>query len=175
MIHRALAGPWTWLAVVGDGTAVCRILLGLPTRAALLRQVRSLYPDARRDVRAYPHLFRQLAAYVAGHPTPLDVPVVLDTLTPFQRRVLEACRSIPFGQVRTYRDLADHMGSPAACRAVGAALARNPVPLVVPCHRVVRTDGTLGGFSAPGGLGLKRRLLAHEGCPVRGRRVRVCS
>jgi O-6-methylguanine DNA methyltransferase len=90
-------------------------------------------------------------------------PVDLSLVGPFQRRVLEQLRRIPRGQVRTYRDIAREIGQPGATRAVGTACARNPVPLIIPCHRVVRSDGGLGGYSLRGGVALKRRLLQNEG------------
>jgi O-6-methylguanine DNA methyltransferase len=88
------------------------------------------------------------------------VPVDLSSTAPFQRAVLEGARSIPFGEMRSYRWLAERIGSSAAVRAVGTALGRNSVPIVVPCHRVLRTDGSLGGYAF--GLGMKRRLLLLE-------------
>src|SRR5438046_4323307 len=87
-------------------------------------------------------------------------------LRPFERIVLEQLRSIPKVQVRTYRDIAREIGHPGAVRAVGNACAKNPVPLIVPCHRVVRTDGGLGGYSLRGGTALKRRLLEGAGVAV---------
>lgn len=90
--------------------------------------------------------------------------VVLDErhLTPFGRRIVAACRRIPRGQTRTYGQLAAVCASPGAARAVGQVMARNRFPLVVPCHRVLGAGGSLGGFSAPQGLAMKRRLLALE-------------
>ncbi|NUP05070.1 MAG: methylated-DNA--[protein]-cysteine S-methyltransferase [Polyangiaceae bacterium] len=92
-------------------------------------------------------------------------PIVLDTrkLTPFRARIYEAARSIPFGERVTYGDLASRAGSPKAARAVGRAMATNPWPLIVPCHRVVSSEGALHGFSAPGGVRTKAALLAIEG------------
>jgi methylated-DNA-[protein]-cysteine S-methyltransferase len=91
-----------------------------------------------------------------------DVPVDVDG-TSFERAVWSALRQIPVGSTWSYRDLADRVGNAAACRAVGSANGRNPVAIVVPCHRVVRGDGTLGGYA--GGLDRKRHLLAHERAP----------
>jgi methylated-DNA-[protein]-cysteine S-methyltransferase len=90
------------------------------------------------------------------------VPVDLSRAEPFDRRVYALAREIAPGETRTYGELARGLDEPDA-RAVGVALARNPVPLVVPCHRVVAADGGLGGFSAPGGVATKRRLLEIEG------------
>lgn len=99
-------------------------------------------------------------AYLAKQPFPLDLPVDLSGVPAFSRRVLEACRQIPFGAVTTYAELAKELGCPRGARAVGQALARNPVPLVIPCHRVVGASGQLTGFA--GGLDWKRNLLLHE-------------
>lgn len=86
---------------------------------------------------------------------------MLELLTPFQQAVLRAASRIPRGKVATYGELADGLGRPGAARAVGNALAANPFPLIVPCHRVIRSDGTIGGFT--GGEDIKRRLLELEG------------
>ena len=100
-----------------------------------------------------------LAGYLAGQPLP-DLPVDLDGVPPFTHRVLEACRAIPFGTTTGYAALGRSLGLPRAARAVGQALARNPVPVVIPCHRVVGADGALHGFI--GGVGWKRALIEHE-------------
>src|SRR5206468_215087 len=87
----------------------------------------------------------------------------LGAATSFERAVFDATRAIPPGRTRTYGEVARAIGRPGAARAVGAALGRNPVPVVVPCHRVVGARGALVGFSAEGGVELKRRLLELEG------------
>jgi methylated-DNA-[protein]-cysteine S-methyltransferase len=91
-----------------------------------------------------------------------DVPLSLDHLTPFGRRVITACRRIAWGQTRSYGELADECGSPGAARAVGSVMAKNRYPLIAPCHRVLGAGGGLGGYSAPDGLNMKRRLLEME-------------
>ena len=95
--------------------------------------------------------------------TPYRGAVDLTRVPPFERAVLQALRRIPPGQVRTYGEIARSLGKPNAARAVGTACARNPLPLVIPCHRVVRTDGGLGGYPMRGGAALKRQLLEMEG------------
>lgn len=106
---------------------------------------------------------RTLELYAAGNgPLDVSVPLDLDDCTEFQRRVLQQCRRIPYGRTLGYRELAECAGSPRAARAVGGVMARNPIPLFVPCHRVLAAGGLLGGFSAPQGLDMKRRLLALE-------------
>jgi methylated-DNA-[protein]-cysteine S-methyltransferase len=113
------------------------------------------FAPATDDVR------RELDEYFEGRRERFDVPVDLSSVRGFRGRVLRATAAIPFGSLRTYRDVAARAGNPAATRAAGNALGSNPVPIVVPCHRVVRTGGGLGGYT--GGLDRKRTLLSLEG------------
>jgi methylated-DNA-[protein]-cysteine S-methyltransferase len=106
-----------------------------------------------------------LARYVEGEEVEFDVPVDLTALKPFTARVLTEIRRIPYGKTASYGTIARRLGQPNAARAVGQALKRNPIPVVIPCHRVVSYDGSLGGFSM--GLDMKRRLLSIEGVHVR--------
>ena len=95
-----------------------------------------------------------------------DVAVDLEGATSFFRQVYEATREIPAGETRTYGEIAKAVGRPSAAQEVGQAMAKNPVPIIVPCHRVSAAGGKLGGFSAPGGPAAKARLLALEGASV---------
>jgi methylated-DNA-[protein]-cysteine S-methyltransferase len=90
----------------------------------------------------------------------------LEDLPPFHRKVYEAARRITRGEIRSYGDLAGDAGSPGGARAVGQAMAKNPLPIVVPCHRVIAAGGKPGGFTSPGGLDTKARLLAIEGAKL---------
>jgi methylated-DNA-[protein]-cysteine S-methyltransferase len=112
---------------------------------------RTGFPDA---------LAARLRAYLRGDLTAMeDLPVDVEG-TPFQMRVWKALRTIPAGETLSYRELARRAGSPGAVRAVGNANAKNPVGLVIPCHRVIHTDGTIGGYG--GGIPRKQWLLEHE-------------
>lgn len=107
---------------------------------------------------------RRITAHLEGVSDPLvDVRLDLSSSPPFHARVYAALRTIGPGQTVTYGELAARVGSPGAARAVGQAVARNPWLLLVPCHRVLGAGGRMGGFSAPGGVATKRRLLALEG------------
>src|SRR5512143_236728 len=117
-----------------------------------------------RDARRCAAACTQLAEYFAGKRREFDLPLA-PRGTPFQQRVWEALRAIPFGVVRTYGDVARDIGQPLAVRAVGQANGRNPLPIVIPCHRVIAGDGTIGGYS--GGLNVKHRLLALEGVELK--------
>lgn len=99
-----------------------------------------------------------------GEPDDLKTVVLdMERVPEFDRRVYEAARAIPPGSTLTYGEVAERIGEPGMAQAVGQALGRNPFPIVVPCHRVLASDGSLRGFSAPGGIATKRRMLAIEG------------
>lgn len=103
----------------------------------------------------------ELDEYFLGRRSSFDVPLDWGGMPPFRRAVLEATTAVPFGHVDTYASIARRIGNPKATRAVGNALGRNPIPVIVPCHRVIRSDASIGGYT--GGLGIKEFLLSHEG------------
>jgi len=134
-------------------------------RAALRALTRTLAFDNPADS-VYPgsdELVDRLCAFAAGEPDSFDdLQIDASHLTPFGRKVTAACRKIAWGETLTYGELARRAGRPGAARAVGSVMARNRVPLIVPCHRVVPASGGLGGFSAPQGVSMKKRLLVME-------------
>ena len=105
-------------------------------------------------------LVKRLESYFNGRKVIFPDKLDLSTATPFQIKVWETTRLIPYGETRSYHWVAEQMGQPAAARAVGQALARNPLPVIIPCHRVIAGDGKLGGYS--GGLEMKQKLLRLE-------------
>ena len=113
----------------------------------------------QRDATPFIELRRQLAAYFAGELRDFELPLAASG-TPFQYAVWSGLRAIPYGDTRSYRDLAHAIGNPKAVRAVGLANGRNPVPIIVPCHRVIGADGSMTGFG--GGIAIKRFLLDLE-------------
>jgi methylated-DNA-[protein]-cysteine S-methyltransferase len=122
---------------------------------------RAPLPSWPRSPRRFAAAREQLAAYFAGDLREFELPLA-PRGTQFQARVWDALRRIPYGQTRTYADVARELGSPTACRAVGAANGRNPLSIVVPCHRLIGSDGSLTGYG--GGLAAKHWLLEHERC-----------
>ncbi len=108
---------------------------------------------------------REMDEYFTGRRTHFDTPIDWQLSQGFLLRAREACAAIPYGEVRTYKELAEAAGSPEAVRAAGNAMAKNPIPIVVPCHRVLRTGGGLGGYG--GGLECKRWLLDLESGTLR--------
>lgn len=149
-----------WVGVLGSSEGIRRTTLPQPsapdTRRLLCKPVDYAEPA--------PNLFQDLIvrfqAYFNGDKINFPDKLDLSGATPFQRQVWEVTRLIPHGDTRSYKWVAEQMGKSGASRAVGQALAKNPLPILIPCHRVVNIDGRLGGFS--GGLEMKRRLLNLE-------------
>ncbi len=139
------------------------------SKASVAAHLRKTWPTARIiDLPAAPAKVRSAAAklgrYLAGETVSLDaIALDLSGAPGFHRRVYEAARAIPRGRTRSYGELASLLGTPGAARAIGQAMARNPIPIIVPCHRVLASGARIGGFSAPGGLESKQALLRMEG------------
>lgn len=155
IFHRIHASPVGPLAIAASDAGVHAIEFHAP-RHALARDGRWCEGEhALLDAIA-----RQLDDYFAGARTTFDLPLAPEG-TDFQRTVWHALAAIPYGETISYAQLAARIGKPSAVRAVGAANGRNPIPIVLPCHRVIGADGSLTGFG--GGLPTKRFLLALEG------------
>jgi O-6-methylguanine DNA methyltransferase len=154
-VHVAATASGVVLVHLGEEETV--------VRAAIVRRFGD-GAEVRRGNEATSEAGRELRRYLSGGPSP-DVKVVLPEKG-FSARVWRQIARIPRGEVRSYGRLARALGKPDASRAVGQACGENPVPLVVPCHRVVASDGTLGGFG--GGIDVKRALLKLEGSTVGG-------
>jgi methylated-DNA-[protein]-cysteine S-methyltransferase len=141
---------------------------------ARLRERVGVDPSEDEPARTLPAPVRdavdRLRRFLAGAPVALDgLTLDLGRATDFERRVYAALRAVPRGRTCTYGDLASAAGEPRAARAVGRAVGANPLPVLIPCHRVLAAGGRPGGFSAPGGLATKARLLALEGVQLPGR------
>jgi methylated-DNA-[protein]-cysteine S-methyltransferase len=134
-----------------------------PDEEGFVEELSERFPDrpSVRDPDALAEVEREMREYFGGERDSFDLPVDLSFLSEFQQQVLVEARAIRFGQVVPYSELARRIGKPKAARAVGNALGSNPVAIVVPCHRIVRNDGSLGGYG--GGVQYKERLLEIEG------------
>lgn len=157
---------WGWMGLAWRGGRLCRVML--PTTRRRLSEEAQLL-GLQTTIAAKSQLAGQLVRYLAGERIELSAPLAFPPASAFRRRVWEVTATVPYGRVLTYGALAARVGRPGGARAVGQALAANPLPLVVPCHRVVRAGGGLGGFSADGGVKVKRRLLELEGVELAGR------
>jgi methylated-DNA-[protein]-cysteine S-methyltransferase len=149
-----------WVGLAWTTRGIIALNLPRATRAHALRDLQRAFPLAT-VVNAPPAIVRELREYAQGHRHRFDLPLDWSSLKPFQRAVLETAKQIPFGETRSYGWIAEQIGKPRAARAVGQALRSNPIPIILPCHRVVRGDGGLGGYA--GGIALKRKLLTLEG------------
>jgi methylated-DNA-[protein]-cysteine S-methyltransferase len=125
----------------------------------------SRFPEAVESSKSFRMIQLLLDRYLRGQRVDFDTEVDLSMEREFTRRVLVELRNIPYGHVTSYGRLAKRLGYRNAARAVGQALARNPIPIIIPCHRVIREDSSIGGFSL--GLKIKKRLLALEGIAVK--------
>ena len=156
-----------WVGMASSPSGLLALTLPQPTQERALKPLLErwgegqLYDDPRLN-----GLKKKLQQYFDGQRVLLDEPLDLREATAFQRRVWSAVRDIPYGETRSYGQIARQVGSPGAARAVGRAMATNPVPIVVPCHRVIGSGGDLRGFG--GGLDLKRHLLEMERAPREG-------
>jgi methylated-DNA-[protein]-cysteine S-methyltransferase len=151
-----LDSPIGPLTVIAENGAICGLYMDAQRHAPA---VSSLGKPADPEAEPFAAVAAQLAAYFAGQLTEFDLPLATEG-TGFQQRVWAALRAIPYGQTVSYGELARRIGSPAAGRAVGLANGRNPIAVVVPCHRVIGADGSLTGYG--GGIDRKRFLLDLE-------------
>jgi methylated-DNA-[protein]-cysteine S-methyltransferase len=167
-IRRA---PLGWLGVAWGEHGLVRVLVAEPDAVTCARRLETEHGASAAVAPSHEEgaLLDALVAVLEGEASSLDA-VVLDErgLSPFRRTVAAEARRLRAGEVVTYGALAVRVGSPGAARAVGSAMAANPFPLVVPCHRVVASGGRLGGFSLPGGEATKRWLLEQERVRLRG-------
>ena len=155
---------WGYFGLAGTEKAVCRTILPLEKAETVKSLILKEFPDAQLDKNLFKNLQKEIIAYFEGKKVNFstDIPVYLNGSGEFSHKILNTCRTITYGQTTTYADLAQKAKHPNASRAAGSALAKNPIPLIIPCHRIIRTDGNMGGFTAPGGINLKKRLLLHE-------------
>jgi methylated-DNA-[protein]-cysteine S-methyltransferase len=159
--YRVIDSPFGALLLAATDSGLARVAFDREDHDAVLTQLAAeISPRILSSPRRLEDAARQLDEYFAGHRRTIDVPVDLRLARGFRRDVLEHLRAIPYGSTRSYAAVAIAAGNPKAVRAVGSACSHNPLPVVVPCHRVVRSDGTLGHYL--GGADAKRALLAIE-------------
>lgn len=153
-----------WMAIAGSGNFVRQLTFGHASRLEAIQSLSDALVDtAAKSKNWCPDLVSRLQAYAKGQAVDfLDIVCDPGPLTDFRRRVLQGCRQIRYGHTVTYGQLAASVGNGLAARAVGSCMASNRIPLIIPCHRVVSSCGSLGGFSAPGGVSMKHRLLTME-------------
>ena len=153
-----------WVGILGSAKGLLRTTLPHPST----QEIRQLLGDSINQASRSPHLFadlmQRLKLHFGGHKVNFPDRLDLSGATAFQRAVWETTRLIPYGETRSYAWVAEQIKQPKALRAVGQALSRNPLPIIVPCHRVLASSGKLGGFT--GGIEIKKGLLHLEGSVV---------
>lgn len=155
VVFKTKAG---WMGILGSSSGVRRTTLPQSSKENTIKELK--IDDARQNRRFFQDLMQRFKHYFAGQPMEFHDRLDISQATPFQRRVWRVARKIPYGETRRYGWLARQTGNSGAARAVGQALGRNPLPIIVPCHRVIYSNGGLGGFT--GGLAIKKRLLVLE-------------
>ncbi len=152
------------VCIASTDKGLCSVMLGNRPRRRFESKLREMFPEEPvvPDPRRLRPYRRELEEYFAGKRDRFESPIDLRAVRgAFHRKVLRKLKGVPPGRVISYGELAARSGSPRAARAVGAAMAANPLPIVIPCHRVIASAGRLGGFS--GGIRQKKKLLGHEG------------
>jgi len=149
-----------WVGISGSHSGLRQTTLPCPGAEEAERRLGDGVKKANLSESPFAGLVERLKSYLAGKRADFPDELDLSTATPFQRRVWQLTRLIPYGETRSYGWIAEKLGKAGAGRAVGQALAKNPLPIVIPCHRVVAGDGNLSGYS--GGIEMKRYLLRRE-------------
>ncbi len=153
---------WGWFGIVASPAGLVATLMPRPEKE-IRKTIKQKWPKATEAPTLMPLLRQQVAQYYVGKKTAFTVDLDLTGIPPFHAEVLKSCRRIPHGKTASYADLARAAGNESAVRAAGSAMASNPMPIVIPCHRVLKSDGGLGGFSSTDGVCEKQRLLELEG------------
>lgn len=175
LFFRITETSWGSFGVVFDATEqIVATFLPQP-KEKIRRLIAANHPRSVEATKGIESFCKQIRDYFERQKSLSAVTINLSAVPDFRRKVLEACRRIPFGATASYADLARAAGSPGAARAVGSAMARNPLPLIIPCHRVLASDGTIGGFSSPDGIQQKERLLLLENPAFQVRKRRTTS
>ena len=164
--YAVVPTPWGDVLLAGSARGLCGLALPSARKSDPHRRAQRTWPGAQHAGSLLQDLQGQITRYFEGDQVDYNVSVDLTGASDFQRKVLLTCKNLKYGQVITYANLARAIGQPGAGRAVGQALGRNPIPLVIPCHRVIASDGQPGGFSTDQGVRLKRKMLELEAAAV---------
>ena len=162
--YAVFATEWGYFGLAGTDSVLLRTHLPGPEPQTVKSRLLKGLGSAEYEGAYLNGVQEMITAYFAGAYVNFDkgICIRLDGLSEFSQRILTACRNVKYGETISYAQLAKKAGQPKAVRAVGAALAGNPLPLIIPCHRVIYSDGSIGGFSAAGGKRMKEKLLRHE-------------
>ncbi len=162
--YAVFGTKWGYFGLAGTHSGLLRTHLPAPEPEKVKSRLLKGLGPAEYKKTYLMSVQEMITAYFAGTYVNFDsdIAVTLDGLSEFSQRILTACRNVKYSKTISYGQLAKKTGQPAAIRAVGAALAKNPLPLIIPCHRVIYSDGRTGGFSAAGPKRMKEKMLTHE-------------
>jgi O-6-methylguanine DNA methyltransferase len=156
---------WGWVGLAVDRKGLRALVLPEERKEDILLKIKEKLRDnnIKEENREFENLIQKIKEYFIGKKVDfLDGQLSLGNYTNFQKKVLQTVRKIPYGETRSYQEVAKAAGHPRAYRAVGNTMKNNPLPLIIPCHRVIKSDGTLGGFSEKEGIALKKKMLDLE-------------
>jgi len=156
---------WGWAVFVVDRKGLLIFVLPEERKEDVLFKIRKelKYNNLLEDNRGWESLIKKVKEYYTGKKVDfMDCQLDLDNYTNFQKKILQTVKKIPYGEIRSYKETAKAAGYPRAYRAVGNTMRNNPLPLIIPCHRVIKSDGGLGGFSGKEGIALKRKMIDLE-------------
>jgi len=156
---------WGWVGFAADRKGLKILVLPEERREDVLFKIRKMleYNHLIEENRERGKLIQKIKEYFEGNKVDLsDWQLNLDNYTNFQKKILQTARKIPYGETRSYKWVARTAGYPQAYRAVGNTMRNNPIPLIIPCHRVIKSNGMLGGFSGKEGIALKRKMIDLE-------------
>lgn len=159
LAYNTLRTSWGWIGVLASSRGIQKLTLPRESRSLALSALGDV-SRAAHETDGFKQLEKTLQAYFNGELVVFDQETDLEAYTPFMQKVWEAAREIGYGKTSSYREIAARAGSPEAFRAAGTALKRNPVPVIIPCHRIIASNGSIGGFA--GGIVLKQKMLQLE-------------
>jgi methylated-DNA-[protein]-cysteine S-methyltransferase len=158
---------WGWFGLLGNDDGIIRTCLPMTNKEGVKSRLLSDISNAIPSKTAFSGLKKRIQGYYEGKKIDFSrTKVSLEGFTEFQRQVLMTLKTVRYGNKVSYGQLAQMSNNPSTARAIGSVMAKNPMPLIIPCHRVIKADGAIGQFSAPGGVQTKKRMLEleHKGC-----------
>ena len=160
LIYTSFNSPLGEIGVAATPYGICRVVLSIKKESEFIETLKTIYYSPKKQRCQLSEIEKEFHLYFSGKLKKFTFKVDLRQGTSFQQRVWEKLKAIPFGKTRSYQWLATEICQPKACRAVGNANGKNPTPIIIPCHRVIQKNGSLGGFT--GGTHLKKYLLELE-------------
>lgn len=165
--------PLGIIVLAAKNGRIYRLIIKSGELNQIKREIEAVFPESVYTEKPFRHIWKDLDRYFNGEKVKFRAEVDTSAFKPFTRKVLNELADIPYGELRSYGWIGRRLGYHNASRAVGQAVGRNPVPIIIPCHRIIRENGTIGGFSS--GIGIKEKLLSIEGSILNVRQKHICG